>query len=69
MIGPVQAITSGIVQDLILNYRQSPLTWILLLLIWVVEIFGRFVADSKMDLNLCVPFSRRPIVYSQLLLE
>ena len=51
MIGPVQAITSGIVQDLILKYRQSPLTWILLLLIWVVEIFGRFVADSKMDRN------------------
>ena len=51
VIGPVQATTSGIVQDLILKYRQSPLTWILLLLIWVVEIFGRFVADSKMDLN------------------
>lgn len=51
MIGSVQAKTSRIVQDLILKYSQSPFTWILLLLIWAVEIYGRFVVDSKMDFN------------------
>ena len=51
MIGSLQTRTLRSVQRLILKCRQSPLTWILLLLIWAVEIYARFVADSKMTFN------------------
>ena len=51
MIDLLQAKISRTVQHLIFKCRQSPLTWILLLLIWAVEIYARFVTDSKMAFN------------------
>lgn len=47
----VQTFTYGVTKDLVSKCRQNLLTLTLLLVIWAVEIFARFVTDSKIDFN------------------